>query len=224
MQLSIALTTSNGQRNKKQLHMKRILIALVVAFAFCSLIVAQQKTTTSKDNSSVTVSSADTDADSTYEAEFTDTPDDSTYVADSQYSYPGDESDLNLLLEKFPQSAINGGIAIVAVTLGIIFAFPLFVIFIAFYFRYRSRRARYKLVEQALASGQPIPEGIFKETMNLDTRSKGIKNTCLGIGLFIFLWGLTGSFGLGTIGLLIMFTGIGQWLVARNQNSTDERK
>ena len=106
----------------------------------------------------------------------------------------------------------------------LVFGFPIFVIFIAFYFRYKNRRERYKLVEKAIAAGQPIPEGILKESLNTDTRSKGIKNMCLGTGLFIFLWAITDSFALGCIGLLIMFTGLGQWLVARNQHPTDEQK
>ena len=98
------------------------------------------------------------------------------------------------------------------------------MIFIAFYIRYKSRRERYKLVEKAIAAGQPIPEGILKESLNTDTTAKGIKNMCLGAWLFIFLWAITDSFAMGCIGLLILFTGLGQWLVARNQRPTDEQK
>lgn len=192
--------------------MKRILIALIMASIFCSLTLAQTATTILKDSAE--------------EVEFIDTPDDSTYVSVSdQFSNQNHQhNDWSNLFEKYPNAAINGGIAMAAITLGIVFAFPLFIIFIAFYFRYKNRKARYKIVEQALAAGQPIPEGLFKESLNLDTRSKGIKNICLGIGLFIFLWAITNSFGVGTIGLLILFTGIGQWLVARNQNPTDEQR
>lgn len=207
--------------------MKRILIALMVAFLFCSLVLAQKKTTILKDSmnqGSVTVSSADTDPDSAYEVEFIDIPDDSTFVSNGQDDYSDNLSDHRGSLFSKLDAAINGGIAIVTVTLGIIFAFPLFVIFIAFYFRYKNRKARYKLVEQAIAAGQPLPEGIFKESLNIDTRNKGIKNICLGIGLFVFLWAITDSFGLGTIGLLVMFTGIGQYLVARNQNPSDKQR
>lgn len=225
--------------------MKRIFIALMAAFSFCLLTMAQQATTLSKDsvgkvkvsvskrnaadkdgkNTEVTVSSADND-DSVYTAEFTDTPDDSTYVGSSEdidnnsYSHSFDIFD-DLVSSKGASGSVVG---IVFVTFFFIFGFPLFIVFIAFYFRYRSRKARYKLVEQALASGQPIPEGVFKESMNLDTHSKGIKNICTGIGLFIFLWAITGSFGIGCIGLLVMFSGIGQLLVARKQSPTNEQK
>lgn len=217
--------------------MKRILIALMVASAFCSLALAQQTRTILKDSigkgsititttkpasqsKPVTVSSADNDT--IVVAEYTDTPDDSTYVYDSS-SVDTYQSDFDFL-DKLDNSSVTAGITLAAIVLIIIFSFPLFVIFIAFYFRYRSRKARYKLVEQALAAGQPIPEGVFKESLNLDTKEKGIKNMCLGAGLFILIWALTTSFPLGCIGVMIMFTGLGQYLVARSKQSTDERK
>lgn len=217
--------------------MKRILIALMVASAFCSLALAQQTRTILKDSigkgsititttkpasqsKPVTVSSADNDT--IVVAEYTDTPDDSTYVYDSS-SVDTYQSDFDFL-DKLDNSSVTAGITLAAIVLIIIFSFPLFVIFIAFYFRYRSRKARYRLVEQALAAGQPLPEGVFKESLNLDTKEKGIKNMCLGTGLFIFLWALTNSFAMGCIGLLILFTGLGQYLVARSKQSTDERK
>lgn len=233
--------------------MKRILFALIVAFTICSLMLAQNKTTIVKDTigkvkvtitetrsdlkkqtaksasrakatGPITVSSADIDPDSTYRVEYIDTPDDSTYVSILSDDYSNDPSQgLTSMLGGFSNSAISGGIAIVVVTLGMIFAFPLFIIFIAFYFRHRNRKARYRLIEQALAAGQPLPEGIFKESLNLDTAEKGIKNICLGLGLFIFLWAITESFGMGSIGLLVMFTGVGQWLVARNRKPTDKQ-
>ena len=43
-----------------------------------------------------------------------------------------------------------------------------------------------------------------------DIRTKGIKNIFIGIGLFIFLWAITENFGVGCVGLLMMFTGFGQ--------------
>ena len=219
--------------------MKRILMALMVASVFCSLALAQQTTTILKDSigkakitvtktepgkkgGSVTVSSADND--SVFVAEFSDTPDDSTYVNDDSDTADTHGNNFDFLNELENSDAGVAAITMVAVILIIIFSFPLFVVFIAFYFRYKSRKARYKLVEQALAAGQPIPEGVFKETMNLDTRTKGIKNICLGIGLFIFLWALTSSFAMGCIGLLVMFTGIGQYLVAPKQKPTDEQR
>ncbi len=102
-----------------------------------------------------------------------------------------------------------------------IFGLPLFIIFVVFFFRYKNRKAKYRLAEQALASGQQLPENFFKEAAATDIRSKGINNIFVGIGLFIFLWAITGEFGLGCIGLLIMFTGFGQLVIYYTQQSKD---
>lgn len=103
-----------------------------------------------------------------------------------------------------------------------VFGLPLFIVFIVFFFRYKNRKAKYRLAEQALASGQQLPENFFKEAEAADIRSKGINNIFVGIGLFIFLWAITGEFGLGCIGLLIMFTGFGQLVIHYSQQKKSE--
>ena len=45
-----------------------------------------------------------------------------------------------------------------------------------------------------------------------------------GIGLFIFLWAITGEFGIGAIGLLVMFMGLGQWLIGYKQHANENTK
>lgn len=108
--------------------------------------------------------------------------------------------------------------AVIAITaIVFVFGFPLIIVFIIFFFRYKNRKAKYRLVEQALASGQPLPENLFKKADSTDIRSKGIKNVFVGIGLFIFLWAITEEFGLGCIGLLVMFTGFGQLVIYYTQ-------
>lgn len=104
-----------------------------------------------------------------------------------------------------------------------VFGLPALLIFIIFYFRYKNRKAKYRLAEQALASGQQLPPEFFEGMEKQDLRSKGIKNIFLGIGLFIFLWAITENFGLGCIGLLIMFTGFGQLVTyyTRPENRPD---
>ena len=214
--------------------MKRILITLMMIAAFCSLSLAQKKSTIYKDsaeNVKITISKTETEDDSVYTPEYTDTTEDGiTVESESTDSYDDSYDDSSVIskedfsLLKDLGSAASAGIALAFFVLLLTFGFPIFVIFIAFYFRYKSRRERYKLVEKAIAAGQPIPEGILKESLNTDTTAKGIKNMCLGAGLFIFLWAITDSFAMGCIGLLILFTGLGQWLVARNQRPTDEQK
>ena len=71
----------------------------------------------------------------------------------------------------------------------------------------------------ALAAGQPLPAEFIRENKTVDSRSQGIKNTFTGIGLFIFLWAITGEFGIGAIGLLVTFMGIGQWIIGSKQQA-----
>ena len=105
------------------------------------------------------------------------------------------------------------------------FLLPIIIIFLAFYFHNRNRRERYRLLEQSLATGKPLPDSIVRETMKLDTESKGIKNMCLGIGLFFFFWLLLHSIGIASIGILVFFSGLGQYLVARkNRPSKDSEQ
>ena len=80
-------------------------------------------------------------------------------------------------------------IAIIAIIFA--FGFPLIIVFTVFFFNYKNRKAKYRLAEQALSTGQQLPEDFFKKAeRSEDTRSKGIKNIFLGIGLFIFLWAM----------------------------------
>lgn len=196
--------------------MKRIIFVLMASMALCSLTLAQNKTIAAKDSvekTKVTVTQNDNSADeensdATSTAEYTDTPDTSS-------------SNTMSFNDDFPfQTKTNGKglIPIIAIVMGI--GLPMFIVFIAFYFRYKNKKAQYRLVEQALAAGQPIPESIFKQNLDSDIRVKGIKNIFLGLGLFIFLWALTGEFGLGCIGLLIMFTGLGQLVIHYTQESS----
>lgn len=94
------------------------------------------------------------------------------------------------------------------------FIFLLIVLFTVFYFRYKNRKARYQLMEKALSTGQPLPESLMEEHKTKGAHTKGIKQTFTGIGLFVFLSMLT-EVEIGSIGLLIMFMGIGQWIVDR---------
>lgn len=102
------------------------------------------------------------------------------------------------------------------------------ILFLVFYFRYKNRQAKYRLAEKALEAGKPLPGDVFVSEQSIPSgskksytpyyttveRDKGIRTTFLGLGLFIFLWALTTSFGVACIGLLVMFIGIGHWVSA----------
>lgn len=208
--------------------MKRILIALMVATAFCTTLLAQKHTTIYKDSagsSKITVTKTSSPklsdqknappqiADSSAMVESEELASD-TLINDSSNSvtigidsddFPFDKNDFG--------NIVGSGVIISIVAIIFIFGLPIFIIFIVFFFRYKNRKARYRLAEQAIAAGQPLPENFIKEKKGYDPRHQGINNTFTGIGLFIFLWAITGSIGIGSIGLLVMFIGLGQWLI-----------
>ena len=199
--------------------MKQILIALLLAFTTSTVINAQKQSSIEKDsteNVKVTLSKkTDTKADesnTTVTVIGVDTTDMDTTAGKDDNDLPfGNLSD-----------TISGGILISIIAIVAVFGLPVFILFVIFFFRYKNRKARYRLAEQALAAGQPLPEGFIRESKPTDQRTQGIRNTFTGIGLFIFLWAITGEFGIGAIGLLVMFMGIGQWLVGYKQQNNQE--
>jgi hypothetical protein len=76
---------------------------------------------------------------------------------------------------------ISGGILISIIAIVAVFGLPVFILFVIFFFRYKNRKARYRLAEQAIAAGQPLPENFIRENRPADQRSQGIKNTFTGI-------------------------------------------
>ncbi|MCD7900014.1 MAG: DUF6249 domain-containing protein [Bacteroides sp.] len=205
--------------------MKRIIILTLIATAFFAQVFGQEKTTakqvvtTETQSTSVDAKKGDTVVITEWE--------------DSEASAPKgskkkNEKSSNSDFSDFPfdlGSMAKGGIVISLISIILIFGLPFFVIFIAFYFRYKNRKAKYQLIEKALESGQPLPENLVIDgPTNKDLQGKGIKNAFTGLGLFIFLWAITGNFGVGSIGLLVLFTGVGQIFIARSQDSDNKKK
>lgn len=120
------------------------------------------------------------------------------------------QSNKNNSWRKVMSSSDIKDVVIAVVAIIFVSVVPVLLIFIIFNFRSKNRKAKYRLAEQILASGQQLPPDFFQSMEPRDLRSRGIKNIFLGLGLFIFLWAITGEFGLGCIGLLVMFTGFGQ--------------
>lgn len=184
--------------------MKRIAL-LFIAIIACLITAAAQI-----DTSAVQPSVTDT------QIEYTDTPD-----TESRHTEIGnkDRGKAYNIGHAIGSDDIVSIIAIIAV-----FGLPAVIVFIAFYFKYKNRRAKYKLVEQALAAGQPIPEDLFHSKAQTHTLQKGITNAFTGVGLFIFLWAITGKFSIGCIGVLIMFMGLGQIAIHYTQNGKDKKE
>lgn len=109
-------------------------------------------------------------------------------------------------------------IAIIAV-----FSVPILIVFFNLYFKYKNKKAKYDLVQKALEAGQPLPENFFQDKANSNVLTKGITNVFTGIGLFLFLWFITNEFGLGCIGLMVMFTGFGQIVIHYTQQRNSKK-
>ena len=166
-------------------------------------------------NTAVTVVGVDaTDADST------DIDADSSSVSHGSASFSINTDDDDFPFYDFGNAV--SGLLIPIIAIISVFGSPVLILFIVFFFRYKNRKARYRLAEQALATGQPLPADFIRENKPADPCSQGIKNTFTGIGLFIFLWAITGEFGIGTIGLLVAFMGIGQWIIGNKQKQNSE--
>ena len=201
--------------------MKRIILALVAAMTLCSLVQASNRTVTENDslgNKKRVIELHDTTING---KTVTDTLSIMTYEGSSSDSksdkgwkhHNGSGWDWDFDLDGKTSETIISVTAIV-----FIFGLPLLIVFTVFFFNYKNRKAKYRLAEQALSSGQQLPEDFFKNAEKTeDIRTKGIKNIFIGVGLFIFLWAITDEFSIGCIGLLVLFTGIGQWIISRNQ-------
>lgn len=196
--------------------MKRIIFGLMLAMMFCTLVQGANRTVTENDgqgNKKRVIELRDTVING---ETVTDTLSVMTYEngagssnAPEKWRTHHSSMDWN----GFDLGSKTSETVIAVTAIVFVFGLPLLIIFVVFFFRYKNRKAKYRLAEQALASGQQLPENFFKEAAATDIRSKGINNIFVGIGLFIFLWAITGEFGLGCIGLLVMFTGFGQLVI-----------
>ncbi len=202
--------------------MNRILISMMTFILISSLSFAQQnkgvvlKDTTGKDKITITgiESAEEIDAE---DSAFFNVANDSVVVGSHGYELlPEDRIEQYIERSNFP-FAHALLIPIVAIIFGTLL--PVAIVLIVLYYRNKEKKAKYRLAEQALANGQPLPENLFSTVEEeKNTFNKGVKNIFMGIGLFIFLWAITEKLSIGCIGLLIMFTGFGQVIIYYNQH------
>lgn len=205
--------------------MKRVILGLMIAMMFCTLAHGINRTVTENDslgNKKRVLELRDTVIN---DKTVTDTLSIMTYEnsvksSGSPENRKQDNGGFGWNHFNFDDNASGTIISVTAIIF--VFGLPLLVVFIVFFFRYKNRKAKYRLAEQALSNGQQLPENFFKNAEAEDIRTKGIKNIFTGIGLFIFLWAITGRFGLGCIGLLIMFTGFGQLVIHYSQQKKND--
>lgn len=188
--------------------MKQLLILLITTFALSMPAWAQEDTTR--------ITEWEDTVDETMEVVHVDHGSQSDKNALSRI-LNGDVIDDDSITSHLVTDVLKSTWAFSIIALIIVFSLPILVIFLAFFFQYRSRKAKYKLAEQALAAGQPIPDEFIKANSNDNLRSKGISNLFTGLGLFVFLWILV-DITIASVGLLVMFIGIGQ-IVTYNANN-----
>lgn len=188
--------------------MKRLLIVLTVLLVTWPMAFGERKTTVRVSGDTVV---------------YTDHPADSATLDSLNIDDDGDNSfGVNPGKDLFDSDAAKGFVAATIISTVVVFAAIVLIVGMAFYFRYKSRRERYRLIEKAIEAGQPIPQELNKKEKEIYDSSKGVKNICVGLGLFIFLWAITHSFGVGAVGLLVMFVGIGQWINGKNHDNKNE--
>lgn len=207
--------------------MKRFILALIATLTLCSLVQATNRTVTENDargNKKRVIELRDTTINGQLVTDTLSimTYEDSAAAKDEgkNWKHSGNGWGLDFGLDGNTSETIISVTAIIFV-----FGLPLLIVFIVFFFNYKNRKAKYRLAEQALASGQQLPENFFKNVEKTeDIRTKGIKNVFTGIGLFIFFWAITDNFSIGCIGLLVMFTGFGQLVIYYTQESKKNDK
>lgn len=181
--------------------MKRLIFIFTLLTGFCLYGIANSVSTNTNSTDSTVVSQMMDEE----EEEATENTPQYVYVTPDEY---------------IPSDRVIG----IAIIMGC--GLPLFIVIAILWFKYQNKQAKYRLASQAIASGQEIPQELFKgnyssSVQNKDILSKGIKNICLGIGLGVFLMTLTGVKGIAAIGFLIFCMGVGQVLIAY---ATRERK
>ncbi len=202
--------------------MKQLMIAFMMVFAVSITMMGQaspKKAAITKEKTQATAVIKDTPADSDSIEPMTQ--DDINELKSLKSQFQGLKLDG---LDNENSGSNNSYIAAIAIIGGL--SVPVLIVFFVFWFRNKNKQAQYRLAEKALESGKDIPEGLFNSanTEITDVYARGVKNAFLGLGLGIFLWAITGEFGLGCIGFMVMFMGIGQVVIHYTQKPSDTRK
>jgi hypothetical protein len=79
------------------------------------------------------------------------------------------------------------------------------------YFKDQERRQRAELIKLALEKGQPLPPALLdRPAPARSDLASGIRTVFTGLGLSLFLWLFKPEAPLWSVGLLVVFVGIGQ--------------
>jgi hypothetical protein len=104
---------------------------------------------------------------------------------------------------------------------------PFAVLALLLYIIFRNRRQQRRPVSQTVTSmpqqpDAPQPATQPKQAKNVDElQSSGIRQTCLGVGLMVFLGYIIGKVGIG-VGVLVTCVGVGNLITAYYQRKKEE--
>lgn len=164
-------------------------------------------------------------------------------IADSLSSSGSKDANINIslskedaeMMEDLVESFTSGGFSesmakhvIMPIVLGslICVILPIVCVIAVLVYSYKKRKAKYRLAEKILESGQPLPEslnGVLGDAeRQTDLYSRGIKNVCLGVALSLFLYFITDEIGIACIGLFIVANGVSQLLGSRRLDRAKE--
>lgn len=102
---------------------------------------------------------------------------------------------------------------------------PVILIAVILYLLVRRKRERYRIIEKAMETGQPIPDELRRtETMSSDMLwRRGIRNASIGLGIVALALCMWSDF-IGGVGLVILFYGLGQAVIARTTDRKNDNK
>lgn len=103
----------------------------------------------------------------------------STTHGKASFTFDSDDSDF-----PFHNVSAGGGILVAIIAIIAVFGFPVFILFVIFFFRYKNRKARYRLAEQALAAGQPLPAEFIRENKTCRFAVHKASRTPLRVSVF----------------------------------------
>lgn len=146
--------------------MKRIIFGLMLAMMFCTLVQGANRTVTENDgqgNKKRVIELRDTviNGETVTDTLSIMTYENGTGSSDAPEKWRTHHSSMDWNGFDLGSKTSETVIAVTAIVF--VFGLPLLIIFVVFFFRYKNRKAKYRLAEQALASGQQLPENSSKK-------------------------------------------------------------
>lgn len=227
------LYTSNRQRNETTGNMKRFFITLVTAIVLAVPAMAQKASNTGNDvlyrhdpnlvngtkptSGDEVVAFSDTTM-NTEEGIAEDTLDAAALNTSTNYTLDDVSDPIRLIAFLSEMGGVAG--ALIAITVAVVcllvFLSPVWILALIIYFLTRNRNKKYKIIENAIEKGQPIPTELLRKNTSSNDRlwSAGIRHAAIGVGVVAFGMTVDASFFIG-IGFILFFYGVGQAIVAR---------